>query len=96
MTYYTSGSAPSTPEPPTLLEAVARSLKLQWQKSAGDVSGYILEMDDESKVSPQLWMIRGEGGTRYKRSYRDVLPAWVTKSASWYMNDPLKSAKFGI
>ena len=51
MTYYTSGSAPSTPEPPTLLEAVARSLKLQWQKSAGDVSGYILEMDDESKVS---------------------------------------------
>ena len=38
----------------------------------------------------------GVGGTQYKRPYGDVLPTWAAKSASWYMNDPLKNAKFGI
>ena len=37
----------------------------------------------------------GEGGTQYKRPYRDVPPTWVAKSASWYMI-PYKVAKFGI
>ena len=36
------------------------------------------------------------GGTQYKRPYGDMPPTWVAKSASWYLNDPLKSAKFGI
>ena len=30
------------------------------------------------------------GGTQYKRLCRDVLPTWVAKSASWYMNRPYK------
>ena len=38
----------------------------------------------------------GVGSTQYKRPYRDVPPTWVAKSASWYLNDPLKNAKFGI
>lgn len=47
--FYTSGSVPPVPEPPSLIEALARSLKLQWQRGPGDIHGYILEMDDESK-----------------------------------------------
>ena len=31
-----------------------------------------------------------------KRPYGDVPPTWVAESASWYMNDPLENAKFGI
>ena len=34
---------------------------------------------------------RGGGGTQYKRLYGDVPPTWVAKSASWYLNDPLKT-----
>ena len=37
------------PEPPTLVEALARTLKLQWQRGPGDIQGYILEKDDEDK-----------------------------------------------
>ena len=37
-----------------------------------------------------------EGGTQYKRPNMDVLPTLVAKSASWYINDPLCYAKFGI
>ena len=42
------------------------------------------------------WQEKYPGGTQYKRSYGDVLPTWVAKSASWYMNDPIQNAKFGI
>ena len=34
-------------------------------------------------------MNTGAGGTQYKRPCGDMLPTWVGKSASWYMNDPL-------
>ena len=37
-----------------------------------------------------------DGSSQYKRPYRDVPPTWVAKSTSWYMNDPLQNAKFGI
>ena len=30
----------------------------------------------------------GGWGTQNKRSYGDVPPTWVAKSAFWYMNDP--------
>ena len=30
-------------------------------------------------------------GTQCKRHYRDVLPTWVAKLASWFMNDPYKT-----
>ena len=30
------------------------------------------------------------GDTRYNATYGDVLPTWVAKSDSWYMNDPLQ------
>ena len=39
----------------------------------------------------QAW----EGGTQYKRPYKDVPPTWVAKSASWSLNDLLFYAKFG-
>ena len=31
-----------------------------------------------------------------KRSYRDVPPTLMANSGSWYMNDPLQNAKFGM
>ena len=36
------------------------------------------------------------GGFLVQRSIRDVLLKWVAKSASWYNNDPLFSAKTDI
>ena len=38
----------------------------------------------------------GGGGSWYKGLSRDVLLKWVAKSASWYNNDPLFSARTGI
>ena len=38
----------------------------------------------------------GGRGTQYKRPYENVPPIWVAKSASWYMNDPLWNAEFGV
>ncbi|XP_041482367.1 fibronectin type-III domain-containing protein 3A-like isoform X2 [Lytechinus variegatus] len=58
--FYTSGSVPPVPSPPTLIEALARSLKLQWQRGPGDIHGYCLEMDDESKRYGFQVVYRGE------------------------------------
>ncbi|XP_022087990.1 fibronectin type-III domain-containing protein 3A-like [Acanthaster planci] len=60
VSYYSSGSAPNQPEPPTLREASAHSLHLEWEKSAGEINGYILEMDDETKRYGFQVVYRGE------------------------------------
>ena len=44
----------------------------------------------------QLHPTNNPGGTQYKRPYGNVLQTWIAKSASWYINDPLFYAKFGI
>ena len=41
-------------------------------------------------ISYAMGLARG-GGTRYKIPYGDVPPKWVAKSASLYLNDPLKT-----
>ena len=46
--------------------------------------------------SQQWSYIKSHGGTsppQYKRPHVDVLPTWVAKSASWYMNDRLTKCK---
>ena len=48
--FTTSGSAPNQPDLPSLREATAHSLHIEWDKSTGDINGYTLEMDDEMKV----------------------------------------------
>ncbi|XP_072180136.1 fibronectin type-III domain-containing protein 3A-like [Diadema setosum] len=61
--FYTAGSVPPVPEPVVLLEALARSLRLQWQRGPGDIQGYILEMDDETKRYGFQVVYRGDETT---------------------------------
>ncbi|KAJ8030329.1 Fibronectin type-III domain-containing protein 3A [Holothuria leucospilota] len=49
---FTSGSVPPQQEPPTLVESTARTLKLQWQTCTGDVTGYVLEMEEKYGFQP--------------------------------------------
>jgi len=48
VSYTTTGTVPTCPEPPRLIKATARNLTLQWQKSSPDISGYVLEMNDQA------------------------------------------------
>ena len=50
VSYYSSGSAPNQPDAPSLRDATAHSLHLEWDKSTGEINGYILEMEDDMKV----------------------------------------------
>ena len=49
------------------------------------------------KLHPGFTAISSQGrGSYYKGLSGDVPLKWVSKSASWYNNDPLFSAKTGI
>lgn len=58
--YHTSGTAPTTPASPLLINAGVTWLSLQWTKPSGTPSdegiSYILEMEDENSVSSKYFL----------------------------------------
>lgn len=58
--YHTSGTAPTTPASPLLINAGVTWLSLQWTKPSGTPSdegiSYILEMEDENSVSLKCFL----------------------------------------
>ncbi|XP_076803934.1 fibronectin type-III domain-containing protein 3a-like isoform X2 [Clavelina lepadiformis] len=48
VSFPTSGTVPGAPDAPRLTKAMVKSLTLAWAKPAGEVTGYTLEMNDES------------------------------------------------
>lgn len=60
--YTANAAVPSTPDPPTLIEATASSLQLSWNKpntNGAEITEYILQMDDENKGYGFLTVYRG-------------------------------------
>ena len=50
VSFYTSGTAPSPPEPPVLAEAFAKALMISWLRRPSD-DEFCLQMEDQDTVS---------------------------------------------